>query len=153
MYNAPLNFRKLSIPNEVHRSKNELADAYRYWMYSISIAKNKKVAIGEILSILEAFTKHLKRVYLQVQQNWLWEENTSNLGMGPSGDDMHIIQPLHQVVAKVKFVFSDPKTPSNKIGSISIIIWRIINVALRTHKISLTKTHLVMHWCVFSFLI
>ena len=74
MYNAPLTFRKPNIPDEFKPSNIQLVETYRYRMYLMAITKNKKVTISKILPTVDAFTQHLKRVYLQVQ-NWLHGED------------------------------------------------------------------------------
>lgn len=80
MYNAPVVFRKNPVPvpvDQIH-SPTALAENYRYRMYLLAAGKNKKVVLGKILSSVDAFTQHLKRVYLQVQY-WLYGEETSPL--------------------------------------------------------------------------
>ncbi|KAL7300456.1 hypothetical protein TKK_0006808 [Trichogramma kaykai] len=51
MYNAPITFRKLTLSDE-----------------------EKSIILGKLLPTVDAFTQHLKRVYLQVQ-NWLFGDN------------------------------------------------------------------------------
>lgn len=78
MYDASVNFRKPNIPDEFRPSNIQLAETYRYRMYLMAISKNKKVSIGKILPTVDAFTQHLKRVYLQVQ-TWLYGESVLNV--------------------------------------------------------------------------
>ncbi|KAL3282438.1 hypothetical protein HHI36_005625 [Cryptolaemus montrouzieri] len=65
-YGASLTFKKPNIPDEFKPSSSQLAETYRYRMYLMAVTKNKKGSIAKILPKVDAFTQHLKRVYLQV---------------------------------------------------------------------------------------
>ena len=53
------------VPDEFKPINIQLLETYRYRMYLIAITKDKKVTNSKILPTVDAFTQHLRRVYLQ----------------------------------------------------------------------------------------
>ena len=78
MYGAPLSFRKPKVPPQYKPNTIQLAETYRFRMYLMAVSKIKKIHIGKILPTVDAITQHLKRVYLQVQ-NWLLGEENNQM--------------------------------------------------------------------------
>ena len=56
-----------SVPDEFKPSNIQLVETYRVRMYLMAITKDKKVTNSKILPTVDAFTLHLRRVYLQEQ--------------------------------------------------------------------------------------
>ena len=53
------------VPDEFKSSNIQLVETYRYRIYLIAITKDKKVTNSKILPMVDAFTRHLRRAYLQ----------------------------------------------------------------------------------------